>query len=38
MNEWAEYDKKVLFYPEERIIKYINVYLRSFAKTLLKKD
>lgn len=32
MNEWAQYDNKVLFYPEERIIKYMDVYLRSFAK------
>ncbi|ARV06017.1 hypothetical protein BTO04_04560 [Polaribacter sp. SA4-10] len=32
MNEWAQYDNKVLFYPEERIIKYMDVYLRSFAE------
>jgi len=32
MNEWAQSDNKVLFYPEERIIKYMDVYLRSFAK------
>ncbi|QTE23024.1 MauE/DoxX family redox-associated membrane protein [Polaribacter cellanae] len=32
MNEWAQYDNKVLFYPEERIIKYMDAYLRSFAK------
>ncbi len=31
MNEWAQYDNKVLFYPEERIIKYTDAYLRSFA-------
>lgn len=32
MNEWAQSDNKVLFYPEERIVKYMDVYLRSFAK------
>ena len=32
MNEWAQYDNKVLFYPEERIIKYMDKYLRSFAE------
>lgn len=31
MNEWAQYDNKVLFYPEDRIIKYMDNYLRSFA-------
>ena len=31
MNEWAQSDNKVLFYPEDRIIKYMDVYLRSFA-------
>jgi hypothetical protein len=31
MNEWAQADNKVLFYPEERIIKYMETYLRSFA-------
>tara|TARA_R110002049_G_scaffold25354_4_gene89164 strand:- start:3008 stop:4138 length:1131 start_codon:yes stop_codon:yes gene_type:complete len=31
MNEWAQYDNKVLFYPEERIIKFSEKYLRSFA-------
>ena len=31
MNEWAQYDNKVLFYPEERIISFMDVYLRSFA-------
>ncbi len=38
MNEWAQYDNKVLFYPEERIIKYMDVYLRSFAENPLEKD
>jgi len=32
INEWAQYDNKVLFYPEERIIKYTDAYLRSFAE------
>jgi len=32
MNEWAQKDNKVLFYPEDRIIKYMDQYLRSFAK------
>ena len=32
MNEWAQYDNKVLFYPEERIIKFMDIYLRSFAE------
>ena len=31
MNEWAQYDNKVLFYPEERIIHFMDEYLRSFA-------
>ena len=31
MNEWAQGDNKVLFYPEERIIQYMETYLRSFA-------
>lgn len=31
MNEWAQSDNKVLFYPEERIIQYMDNYLRSFA-------
>ena len=31
MNEWAQYDNKVLFYPETRIIKFMDNYLRSFA-------
>ena len=37
MNEWAQYDNKVLFYPEERIIKYTEKYLRSFAENPDKK-
>ena len=37
MNEWAQYDNKVLFYPEERIINYMDVYLRSFAENPNKK-
>lgn len=32
MNEWAQSDNKVLFYPEQRIINYMDIYLRSFAK------
>ncbi|WP_299667562.1 MauE/DoxX family redox-associated membrane protein [uncultured Polaribacter sp.] len=32
MNEWAQHDNKVLFYPEERIINYMDTYLRSFAE------
>ncbi|WP_439128239.1 MauE/DoxX family redox-associated membrane protein [Polaribacter sp.] len=31
VNEWAQYDNKVLFYPEERMIQSLDVYLRSFA-------
>ena len=31
MNEWAQKDNKVLFYPQERIINYMEAYLRSFA-------
>jgi len=31
MNEWAQGDNKVLFYPEERAIKFMESYLRSFA-------
>ncbi|KGL63208.1 MauE/DoxX family redox-associated membrane protein [Polaribacter sp. Hel1_85] len=31
MNEWAQFDNKVLFYPEDRIIKYMDAYLHSFA-------
>jgi multisubunit Na+/H+ antiporter MnhB subunit len=31
MNEWAGDVNKVLFYPEDRIILYVNDYLTSFA-------
>ncbi|MEQ6123881.1 MauE/DoxX family redox-associated membrane protein [Pseudotenacibaculum sp. MALMAid0570] len=31
INEWAQYDNKVLFYPEKRAIHFIDAYLRSFA-------
>jgi len=31
INEWAQYDNKVLFYPEKRAIQYMDAYLRSFA-------
>ena len=31
MNEWAQRDNKVLFYPQERIILYMEDYLKSFA-------
>lgn len=37
VNEWAQYDNKVLFYPEERIIKSLDTYLRSFAKNPQEK-
>ena len=37
MNEWAQYDNKVLFYPEDRIIQYMDVYLRSYAENPTKK-
>lgn len=37
MNEWAQYDNKVLFYPEERIIQSADAYLRSFAKNPQEK-
>ncbi|WP_139058949.1 hypothetical protein [Polaribacter vadi] len=30
-NEWAQYDNKVLFYPEEIIIRKLDNYLRSYA-------
>lgn len=32
MNEWAGDVNKVLFYPEDRIIQYMDVYLRSYAQ------
>lgn len=32
VNEWAGYVNKVLFYPEERCIKHLETYLRSFAE------
>ncbi|TXD49083.1 MauE/DoxX family redox-associated membrane protein [Polaribacter sp. IC073] len=38
MNEWAQYDNKVLFYPEDRIIKYTDAYLRSFAENPNKEN
>lgn len=38
MNEWAQYDNKVLFYPEDRIIQYMDVYLRSFATNPNQED
>ena len=38
MNEWAQYDNKVLFYPEERIILFMDDYLRSFADDPSKKE
>ena len=31
VNEWAQFDNKVLFYPEERMIQDLDQYLRSFA-------
>lgn len=31
MNEWAQKDNKVLFYPQERCIQFMDAYLRSFA-------
>ncbi|TVZ54827.1 hypothetical protein OD91_0063 [Lutibacter sp. Hel_I_33_5] len=37
-NEWAGDVNKVLFYPEDRIIKYTEEYLRSFAKNPKKND
>lgn len=38
MNEWAQYDNKVLFYPEERIIQFMDAYLKSFADNPTRKD
>ena len=38
MNEWAQYDNKVLFYPEERIIRFMDNYLRSFADDPSRKE
>lgn len=38
MNEWAQYDNKVLFYPEERAIQYMEKYLRSFADDPTRED
>lgn len=31
MNEWAQKDNEVLFYPEDRVMNYMDAYLRSFA-------
>ncbi|MCI2228359.1 HTTM domain-containing protein [Polaribacter sp. MSW13] len=36
-NEWAGDVNKVLFYPEERVIKFTDAYLRSFANNPDKK-
>lgn len=36
-NEWCGEELKVLLYPEERIIKQVDAYLRSFAKNPNKK-
>jgi uncharacterized membrane protein YphA (DoxX/SURF4 family) len=38
MNEWAGDVNKVLFYPEDRAILYMDSYLRSFADDPTKKE
>lgn len=38
MNEWAQYDNGVLFYPEDRMIEYMENYLRSFADDPSRED
>lgn len=38
MNEWAQYDNKVLFYPEERIIQFMDSYLKSYADDPSRDD
>ena len=38
MNEWAQKDNKVLFYPQDRIINYMEAYLRSFADNPSRLD
>ena len=38
MNEWAQKDNKVLFYPQDRIINYMEAYLRSFADNPSRPD
>ncbi len=37
LNEWSGDVNKVLFYPEDRIANYMDVYLRSFADNPQKK-
>lgn len=38
VNEWAQADNKVLFYPEERMIQDLDAYLRSFADDPNQED
>jgi hypothetical protein len=38
INEWAQWDNKVLFYPEDRMIEYMEAYLRSFADDPSRED
>jgi hypothetical protein len=38
MNEWAQYDNRVLFYPERRVIDYMEAYLRSYADDPNRED
>lgn len=38
VNEWAGDVNKVLFYPEDRIINYLDQYLRSYAKNPMQQD
>lgn len=38
VNEWAGEINKVLFYPEDRIIHYLDQYLRSFADDPTEKN
>lgn len=38
MNEWAQYDNRVLFYPEDRMIRDAAEYLRSFADDPERED
>jgi len=36
-NEWAGDINRVLFYPEDRIIKHLDTYLKSFSETPQKE-
>lgn len=38
INEWAQKDNKVLFYPQERCILFMDIYLKSFADDPTKEN